>query len=275
MKRTITVLFAAFIAIGCYSQKKEAKIQFNLTLRDGNYITGTSLIDKVTLETDFGTLIIPIKNVTSVELGITEDKALSPEILKKAKELNSNNLEEAREKLYTDLIQYGIKAIPVLTSYLYSDAFTVNEYNTVYTVEGALRELKAVHNVADNEIAEDVISINYSYKMGGKSSFKNISLKTEYGALEIPREKIQKMDILYIEENDGSYKQFMLMAATHISGNQNGGWLNTGIMVKPGQRINIISNGTVTLASLSNGKYDPDGKANNVDYGYDSTYPTY
>ena len=35
--------------------------------------------------------------------------------------------------------------------------------------------------------------------MGGKYDFSTVSLKTEYGDLTIPREKIEKIDILYID----------------------------------------------------------------------------
>ena len=33
-------------------------------------------------------------------------------------------------------------------------------------------------------------------------------------------------------------KTYKLMASTHISSNQNGGWLKTGIVVKPAQKVN-------------------------------------
>ncbi|MBL7917847.1 MAG: hypothetical protein JNM96_05590 [Bacteroidia bacterium] len=78
---------------------------------------------------------------------------------------------------------------------------------------------------------------------------------------------------------------FKLMANKHISGNQNGGWFKTGITLKSGQKFSISANGEVTLASLSNSIYKPDGstKASGAtdytggeyDGGTGNTYPTY
>ena len=116
---------------------------------------------------------------------------------------------------------------------------------------------------------------------GGKYEFKNIELKTEYGTLTIPRNKINKIDVMYYDASEAAgMKTFKLFASTHISSNQNGGWLKTGIMVKSGQHINISASGEVTLASLSNGKYNPNGAVSSSyedEYGYESTstYPTY
>ncbi|GAB4299526.1 MAG: hypothetical protein Kow0068_23070 [Marinilabiliales bacterium] len=253
--------------------QKNVSIEFKITMRDGNFMSGTSKIDKVTLETKFGKLIIPIQNVTSIEMGIMGDDSKKSDMLNKAK-LLSNEDETIREKAYQELVDMGISAIPVLNEYVYSTDYSPTDYNTIYTVENALRELKTLYNVLDSDPLEDVVTIDYNYKIGGKSSITNISLKTEYGVLEIPRNKIKKMDIMYIDNDDTGSKKFMLMASTHISGNTNGGWLNTGILVKPGQKINITANGEIVLASLSNGKYNPDGKVGSS-YTGDTSYPTY
>lgn len=90
---------------------------------------------------------------------------------------------------------------------------------------------------------------------------------------------------MYIEVDGKGETAYTLQAAKHISGNLNGGWLRTGIMVKTGQKLNITANGEVTLASLSNSKYKPNGSVKNAstETGYEdeyydegnSTYPTY
>lgn len=273
MKKFVCLILLAVTVISAYSQKP-AKVEFKLKMRDGNIMSGTSSIDKINLETSFGKLIIPIKNATTVELGIVENEAKKEELLKKAKSLDASS-EEVREKTYQEIIDYGISAIPTLYNFIYSSEYTLNDINTIYTAESALKELKAINNVKDATSFDDVISIDYNYKIGGKSSISAISLKTEYGSLEIPREKIEKIDIMYIEEGDANSKKFVLMASTHISGNQTGGFLSTGINVKPGQKISITASGEVVLASLSNGKYTPDGAVGTVPNTYDAAYPTY
>ena len=72
-----------------------------------------------------------------------------------------------------------------------------------------------------------------------------------------------------------------IFANKHISGNKNGGWFNTGIMVKNGQSLTKISSGEVTLGSLSGSSYKPDGSHKNStsnDYSPNNstgTYPVY
>lgn len=128
--------------------------------------------------------------------------------------------------------------------------------------------------------AIDIIEIDNSYSMAGQTNIKSLDVKTEYGNLTIPTEKIERMDVYVITDGQQIFK---LLASKHISGNTNGGWLNTGTMLKKGEKFTITANGQVVLASLSGAKYTPDGKTagstENYDYGteggYDNTYPNY
>ena len=65
-----------------------------------------------------------------------------------------------------------------------------------------------------------------------------------------------------------------MIASQHIHGNKNGGWLNTGIFLEKGTSFAIIASGEVTLASLSNNIYTPEGKKGSS-YKNTSNYPTY
>jgi hypothetical protein len=96
--------------------------------------------------------------------------------------------------------------------------------------------------------------------MGGTYNFSKMDVKTEYGNLSVPKEKIRSIDVsVPIETGKGEYS-FKLVASKHISGNV-GGWLKTGIQMKAGQKFTIVSGGEISLASLSNAKYKPDGSS--------------
>ena len=183
-----------------------SQVQLRITLKDGNVIMGTAVLSKISLTTDYGKLDIPIKNVSTIKLGVKQDD--------------------------------GEKAKTV-----------------------------------------DVVEIDYAYSMGGQTDLKTMEVKTEYGALTIPREKMESIEVYLATEGQNIFR---LVASKHISGNTAGGWLNTGILVKSGQAISISATGQVTLASLSGQKYTADGKlqgtattASTYDYGSESTYPTY
>lgn len=256
MKKTLFILIL-LISSNLFAQ---SKTEFTLTLKDGNIVTGTTKVSNVLLVTDYGKLDIPIKNVSSISLGIHPDNSLKNTIINLAKQLQSA-VEEDRKKAYDQLVNLKIGAIPVIEEVLYSETEeTPVHYD--YSLTTALSELKAIHSVGNSYSTKDIITIDYEYSMGGKYDFSTVSLKTEYGDLTIPREKIEKIDILYIDASADS-KTFKLMASTHISSNQNGGWLKTGIVVKPGQNISMTASGEVVLASLSNNAYKPDGSVKN------------
>lgn len=257
----------------------QSKTEFTLTLKDGNIVTGTTKISNVVLTTAYGKLDVPIQNVTSIELGVHADNAQKTNITNLAKQLLNSN-EEMRSKAYTSLTALTLGAIPVMEEIILTGTYEPSNFND-FTLSNALAELKAVHGVASNYKTNDVAMIDYEYNMGGIYSISNIELKTEYGTLTIPRDKIQKIDVSFFDGNNNGSKTFKLMASTHISSNLNGGWLKTGIMVKPGQTINISATGEITLASLSGNSYKPDGSTKSVmsenfvdSYG-GSTYPSY
>ena len=270
------LIFALIISNWCFAQ---SKTEFTLTLKDGNIVTGTTKVTNVVLSTAYGKLDVPIKNVTSIELGVKPDYTQKENITNLAKQLLNSN-EEMRNKAYSSLVALSVGSIPVLEEIIFSGTYEPSNFND-FTLTNALNELKATHGVGNNYKTKDIVVIDYENTMGGVYEFSSVELKTEYGTLTIPREKIQKIDVMYFDENTNASKSFKLMASIHISSNTNGGWLKTGVMVKPGQTIFITATGEVTLASLSGNKYKPDGSTKNtmsddyIDSYGTSTYPTY
>ena len=248
-------------------------VEVRLTLRDGNTMAGTTRIPAINLITDYGKLEVPVKNVSSIRLGISADKSSADKVISLVKQL-SNASEEVRKNSYNELSNMDIRSIPALSDFIYSSKYEPGTY-TDYTPEAALSELKAKYNVAEDVSSKDVLTIDGEYTMGGTYDFKKIDLKTEYGTLSIPKEKIQHIDVMYSVASEGEMV-FKLHASKHISANLNGGWLKTGITVKPGQQINITASGEVSFASLSGTKYKPDGTVSGAaagyEYGYEGDY---
>jgi hypothetical protein len=259
MKKTIVLLTVLLTVITLKAQKKT---EFTLTLKDGNVVTGETKISNVTLSTDYGKLEIPIKNVSSIELGLHADNGQKAKISALVKQLNNSN-EEMRSNTYKEITSLSASTIPVLEEISYSSDYVPGDYSD-YSLSNAISELKVMHNISDNYKTKDIVSIDYEYNMGGVYSFKTIELKTQYGTLNIPRDKIEKIDVMYYDASEeGGMKTFKLFANKHISGNKDGGWFKTGIKVKNGQSIDMISTGEITLASLSNQAYKPDGSHKN------------
>ncbi len=279
MKKIILSVLSVFVAFIAISQ---TDVELKVTLRDGNVMSGTSKIANVSLVTDYGKLEIPIKNVSSFDIGISSDKLTSDKVVNLVKQL-ANSSEQMRKNAYEELGKMDIRAIPAISDFIYTSKYEPSTY-TDYTADGALAELQAKYNVTDGYSSKDIVSIDYEYSMGGKYDFVKIDLKTEYGTLSIPKEKIKHIDVMYTGDAGAGEMTFKLLATKHISSNTNGGWLKTGLMVKAGQKFSIVATGEVTLASLSGSKYKPDGtiagaaatEAVESDYQYGgNNYPSY
>jgi hypothetical protein len=253
-------IIVALSLIGTSFIFAQKQVDIKLNLRDGNTMSGTTTMNDIVLKTNYGQLSIPIQNVNTIVVGIGSDKLITDKANQYLKVLNSNASEDMKKGAYADLVKLGAKAITAINAFE-ADPKNNTEEAIVgeYTISGALSELKSTYNIDDVSKINDVVSIDNEYTIGGSYEFTKIDIKTEYGSLSVPKEKIKSMDISYTEPGNGNEIVLKLIASKHISGNQNGGWLKTGINLKQGQKFTITANGEVTLASLSNQKYKPDG----------------
>jgi hypothetical protein len=276
MKRII-ILLAAVCSFTLKAQQKNIEVKLNLL--DGNVITGTSTMGDIELITNYGKLTIPVANVSTIKVGIGKDKGTYEKAMSYLKILNNSNTDDARKGSYNDILKLGIKAISAVSDFL-NDPKNYNESSTYtgeFTIDNLLSELRSTGNIDESTEVDDIVIIDNLYTMGGSFSFSKLEVKTEYGNLSVPKEKIKTVDISVINPpGAGGDLTFKLLASKHISSNQNGGWLKTGISLKSGQRFTITASGEITMASLSNQKYKPDGSyVGSNGTAYPSTGETY
>ena len=215
MRKVFAIL--VFVVAGFSLLAQKEKIELKLTLRGGNIISGTSSsISTVSLITDYGKLEIPIKNVSAIEFGITPDNSNKGKIINFIKEM-ADPAEEKRKAAYNELVKMSINSIPIINDYIYGEEYQASEY-TDYTPETVLSEMKNNYGVDESYTDKDIVSIDYEYTIGGVFSIKTISLKTEYGNLDVPKEKIKKVEVSYYDESI-SDKTFKLLASKNISSN--------------------------------------------------------
>src|SRR5688572_16913635 len=112
-----TLLFLACL-LG-FSVHAQNDVELKLTLRDGNVVSGTSKIGTVSLVTAYGKLEIPVKNISSLDLGIASDKASSDKVANLVKQLSNSN-EQMRKTAYDELVKMDVKAVSALSSFMYA-----------------------------------------------------------------------------------------------------------------------------------------------------------
>lgn len=279
----LRILSAIAITAFSFSTFAQKQVEVNLKLRDGSIVSGTSSISDISLVTDFGKLVIPTKNVSSIKVGIPSDKGVYDKAKSYLSQLG-NSSDELKKGAYEELVKLGIKAIPAVSDFINDPKNTI-EYSGEYTPDNALNELKSNGNVDDFTDGKDIVDIDGQYTIGGNYEFTKLDVKTEYGNLSIPKEKIKSIDVMFINSDGANELSFKLLGSKNISSNTNGGWLKTGVMLKTGQKFSISASGEVVIASLSNQKYHPDGSyesatgekypATTDEYTSTTTYPSY
>jgi hypothetical protein len=287
MKKSFLLIALLINSISTIFAQKIAEV--NLTLLDGNVIKGMSLFNDIELQTAYGRLMIPVGNVNNIVIGIGKDNSSVSTALPLLKILSTSSSEDTRKAAYNDLVKLGSKVLYTIDQYQADPKNTASsDYIGEFTIENAINDIRSNANIPADAPFSDVLTIDNQYTMGGTYTFTKLDVKTEYGTLTIPKEKIKSMDVmLYSPASNGDFT-FRLLANKHISGSQNGGWLKTGISLKSGQNFQITATGEIVLASLSNGKYKPDGSyktgttegveptGSDVDYGAGTgTYPSY
>ena len=236
------------------SKTSNNKVELCIKLRNGNIVTGLSNILLIDFTTDYGVLNIPSKQISLIEFGLLASKETKQKVAAYVDLLQSGNEVECKQT-FKSLTNIEVGAIPVLESYLSSDNCAYPEYN----VEAALLNVKEKYQI-DDYIAEDIVTLQGDYRFPGESKLSNIEIETEFGQLNIPREKIISVELIHKEEEGGGMRTFKVEAAQHISANTSNGWFKTNMRVNKGQKFSIKAKGEIVMASLANQIHKPSGE---------------
>jgi hypothetical protein len=257
MKKYLSALLLGIMCLSAIAQNE--KPMLTVRMKNGDIITGLTDISSIPFRTQYGDLAFPISDVSSISLGISTtgvDKTSVQNLLDKLHNGSTTDASSAFDKL----IKMEESAIPIIKNYM--ETSTYKKKTADYTVEMAYEILLSRSGLTKNFKTKDVLQTSGETSVEGTYDFQTLALETDYGKLSIARSKISSFTITFrdvVNSNSGSFKLFSNL---HISGNMNGGWMNTGILVKAGQNITISANGSITLQSLSGNSYTPDGGVN-------------
>lgn len=235
------------------NEKIKNKTNLCIKLRNGNVMSGVSALNIITMNSNYGDLKIPVKDLVLIEFGIIASEKTKQKIAAYVDLLQSGN-EADCQQTYKSLCNVEMNAIPVLEGYLDKDNCAYPEYG----VEAAYHYVKGIYGI-DNYITEDIITLNGDYRFPGIVDITVLDIETEFGTLTIPREKIINVEVMPDPGAENSNKTFKLEANQYISANVNGGWLKTNIKLNKGQKFTIESKGEIIMASLSNQSHKPSG----------------
>jgi hypothetical protein len=245
---------------------------FTLKLRNGDIITGIVDISSINFKTSYGDLAFPIKDVSNIIIGVSTFGVDRADVMQTLDMIQNSSLTDA-SVAFDKLIKMEIGVIPYIQEYMESPAYHKKEGSDI-SVELAYDVMLSRHNLTKAFKTKDVLQTNGATSIEGHYEFESLSLETDYGRISVNRSKINSISVIFKEVDNPGTGNFKLNANQNIAGNPNGGWLNTGIMVRKDQSVKIIASGQVNIASLSNNTYTPDGGVNGTS-GPKSSDPTY
>lgn len=263
--KKITFLFSALLLMQ-FSIAYSANVQLTVKLKNGDVVTGKTVMSKLTMVTPYGSLLIPVEKVSNLKLGLISDHSKDQAVNADLKKMQTASEQECKV-IYDRLLGFGTTILSTIINFSQDPSYKISD-NENYTIESLLDELYKMANLSYGESVNDAITFDGVNYIEGSVLFGDITIQAEYGNLTFKREKIESLEIYPIEEAvlnaDGSYK---LKANYHISGNDNKGWVNTGVKVKSGEKFMITAYGKIVLKSLSGGTYGPDGYVTGVKDG--------
>lgn len=245
--------------------------QLSVHLKNDDIITGTTDISTIAFKTDFGVLNFPIDAINSIDIGLTDGRFDKGHLLGLLEKLENGN-EIDREKSFDEIVRMEEGAIPFIKAYLSTSTSSLG--NEDLNIQTLYEVMLAKHKISPNYHLKDVLIYNNEFRVEGMFGFDNITLSADYGNIQIERNDIARIDVKIVAQGIASKNTFKLFANQHISGKKEDGWLNTGILVKKGDQINMKANGQIVLASLSGNMYSPDGGVNGS-VGTEGSKPNY
>jgi hypothetical protein len=234
-----------------------------LHLFDGSVITGDMSIAEITVETQFGKLVVPIEKIRSFSPGLDSFPELSAQIVEKIKLLGSDDY-KTREQAHKDLSAMGVKVRHELEKFIADENVEIKRH-----VGEILKEFEeASEEQADDEegqaekpwIRLDTV-VTTDFTVVGKVAPTDFKVNSKYGDLNV------KLADVRMAERDASVKESFRRNLTVAGENlAQRSFKSTGVRVQAGDKITFKAEGSIVMSPWgSNASSGPDGAPN---YGW-------
>jgi hypothetical protein len=231
-----------------------------LSLMDDSIITGKLSVKEIAVETQYGTLNIPVANLKSFTPGLQSHPGYAKQVSTLIQALGSSNFNE-REKAQVQLLE----KMPTIRGELekfQNDADTERR-NRVIAILTQYEESAADEPAATNTWLmqqKDVVE-TVDFTVVGKIVPQSFQLTSQYGALTIQLADIRKAQRETSKKED--LRQTITVDASHFAYKNP---LSTNIRLERGDRLTITAEGTLQMQPWgNNASATPEG---NPQYGW-------
>ena len=236
-------------------------------LMDGSVISGELTIEEITVETDFGKLIVPITSINSFKPGLDSYPHLADSVNGLIEKLGSDDY-QTREQAHKDLGKMGLKVKMELERFKNDENAERKRH-----VEQILKEFESLaEEQADGDdeeaapvepvwLRDDTVVTN-RFTAIGKIEPKSFTMNSKYGPLTVKLADVRMMD-----RESGAKETVRRKLSVPGSNLVQAGFKNSGVRVEAGDKITITADGSIVMSPWgSNMNSGPDGGQNYVWY---------
>lgn len=231
------------------SPDREEGVSVILELKDGARILGRIRMDRVDLDTGYGTLSVPVGDIYSIRFGKRSDPDLMARIAGMIATLGSDDF-DARSQATNELIELGVLVERELTRALESEDVEVKAR--------ARKILDAIASASPDDtepVREEDEVVTARFTVRGMVNLDHFEIHTRFGPLAVPKKHVRSIEI---QEAPSEQKEVRLASSVSAQG----AFHDTGIEVRRGDEISIEARGSITLGNWGM-NVGPDGVPNN------------
>jgi coenzyme F420-reducing hydrogenase gamma subunit len=217
-------------------KKANEPIEAEVLFTDNSVVRMFLLQNQIEILTKYGKLTVPITDVVKIDFGVHVAPETEKKVAQAIEDLGSENY-RTRDLALKQLIGLGPEAYPQVHHALHSGQLEV-----VKRAVTAMEKIKAKFPARSLRLREEDIITTSAFTMVGRISTQFLRAKNEnFGELDLKVPKLRQLRLL----NSSLETEFNVDAARHGSGV--GQWLDTGIEIHTGLRLQITANGSVNL----------------------------
>lgn len=234
-----------------------------LNLMDGTIVSGDLSVSEIQVETEFGTLTIPIASIVKFTPGLESHPKLADELQALIEALGGDDYKN-REAAHKQLLGMGPKIRPILEGYRNDENAERKKH-----VDQILKELEEQEgdedelegSAADTRLVPYDTVVTPKFTVVGRISPEQFEIKSKFGTLSVSLSDVQS------GERGGEGKEpvqkRLSVEGTHLTQRA---FKQAGIRVERGDRVTISAEGQIIMSPWGNNAIcGPDGGAN---YGW-------
>ena len=237
---------------------------FRLHLADGSMIVGEPTIDEIVMETEFGTLKIPVQRIRGFTPGLDSRTLLAEKIRSLIEELGADDY-QTRELAHKEILRMGVAVRDELDQF--SNDGNAERKRHVQAIQQQFARLEERHgDQAYQEGGEafassplwkrkDTVATD-RFELLGKISPAKFTIRAKYGDVTVELADVVKAD-------RGAEMQEVIRKRVVISGENvaQRGFKNSKLLLRRGDRVNIKADGQIRMTNWGGGKLfsSPDG----------------